>query len=82
MKDWTGTWKSNNGNTWSNHVYSAHTRIGLLRLLAKIIDGNLTGPHDNGTATLWAPGNSSPERPDDVAVRIWYDNKWHRGATL
>lgn len=77
---YSGMWSTNNGNTWSNHVYTAKSRIGLLRKMAPIIDGNLTGYHDKGVLRIWGPGEDISTTQPEYAYRNWSDNKWHYDA--
>ena len=80
---WRGTWSTNNGNTWSTTIYSAPTRIGLLRILSAIIDGNITSAQDTGEATIYPPCDPMMAAvgydllPAEVLTRKGYDNKWY-----
>lgn len=75
-KMYHGTWSTNHGNTWSDNIFSAKTEIGLLRILGRIIDGNLTGYHDVGIAKIWT-GEKYPEYRNSREVRRW-NSKWVR----
>jgi len=52
-RTYNGTWATNSGNTYSDVAYTAKTIKGLLRILGKIIDGNITRYGETGKASIW-----------------------------
>ncbi len=48
-----GIWKTNNGNTFGPEPIEGKTKLGLKRLINKIIDGNLIGYNDVGQGAIF-----------------------------